>query len=191
MAQLRGTSVLLLLILSALSFACARERTTAPSPQRVDRLVQEVWFQNALRFLGDIQAELADPILRAEFRLHLFAGNDAWAYRRLGYSREDLGAFLAQQELMRAGVESRWPELTEFEVSPEPADPRADFLERLEREEWPASAVASSKEFYTCAIVAFFAEFNRCTLSQGEIYATIGCVLQAYWRFLDKLSRGC
>lgn len=193
MSHVRGTSALLLLLLmaSCLSFGCAKEHTTDPQPRRVDDLLQEVWFQNAFRFLADIQEKLADPVLRTEIRLHFLAGDDAWAFQRLGYSREDLGAFLAQQELLSAGVKSRWPELEEYDAPPAPMDPRAELLQGLRAEVWPAPAVASSKEFYTCAIVAFFEEFNRCTLLQGEIYATIGCILDAYWRFLDSMSSGC
>lgn len=176
---------------SCLSFGCAKQHATEPQLQRVDDLFQEVWFQNAFRFLADIQKKLADPVLRTEIRLHLLADDDAWAFQRLGYSREDLGAFLARQALLRAGVESRWPELEEFDAPPELMDPRAELLQGLKAEVWPAPAVASSKEFYTCAIVAFFEEFNRCTLSQGEIYATIGCILDAYWHFLDSMSSGC
>lgn len=152
---------------------------------------EEPWFRSALSFLSRVQNQLLDPGVRAEVRIRLLAHDDAGAFRRLGLSREDLGAFLVRQEILRSNLEQRWPELN-VPVPLEPSlDPRLELIEGLDASTWQSPAPASGKEFYTCAVITFFQEYQRCTLAGDDIYATMGCVLNAYWHFLVNLAEGC
>lgn len=178
-------------IASQLLLGCFGQSETAPQLEKTGSLQDEPWFRSALSFLATIQDKLSDPAMRAEVRIRLLARDDAGAFGRLGFSREDLGAFLARQEIMRTGLEQRWPGLNTHSLTAPATDPRADFLEGLSADEWRAPAKSSSKEFYTCAVITFYAEFHRCTLASGDIYSTMGCVITAYWNFLENLARGC
>ncbi len=178
-------------IASQLLSGCSGQAETAPQFVKTGSLQDEPWFRSALSVLATIQDKLGDPAIRAEVRIRLLARDDAGAFSRLGFSREDLGAFLARQEILRAGLEQRWPGLNAHSLIGPATDPRAEFLEGLSADEWPAPARSSSKEFYTCAVITFFEEFHRCTLAGGDIYSTMGCVITAYWNFLENLARGC
>jgi hypothetical protein len=170
---------------------CSGEQETTLQPPRSGSLQEEPWFQSALSFLSAIQNELRDPAVRAEVRIHLLAQDDAGAFRRLGLSREDLRAFLARQEILRSNLQQRWPELDEQAQLESLRDPRAELIGGLGANAWQSPAPTSAKEFYTCAIVTFFQEYQRCTLANGDIYATVGCIIDAYWRFLRNLAEGC
>ncbi|HKI83685.1 MAG TPA: hypothetical protein VKA63_05045 [Candidatus Krumholzibacteria bacterium] len=194
MSRAYRRTVLCLLSISiawVLFFGCAGEEETAPQFERAGKLQEEPWFRSALSLLAAIQSKLSDPVLRTELRIRLLARDEEGAFRRLGFSREDLGAFLARQEILSLGLKQRWPELS-TRGTPGPAtDSRAEFIEGLQADEWQTPVSASHKEFYTCAIVTFYEEFNRCTAVSQDIYATMGCIITAYWHFLDNLARGC
>ena len=133
-------------------------------------------------------------MLRTETRLHLQAGNDAWAWKRLGYEREDLGVLLTRLETLRPGLEMRWPELLEGAPPSSLSDPCAGLVELLRNtEQWPQiNGNASKTPSFACAIEIFYEEMNQCWAWSGRgIYQVVGCLYQAYYHFLYNLTDGC
>ncbi len=171
---------------------CSGDRQPTEIVSRPDNILQEPFFKTAFSLLGDVYDQLTDPAVRAEMRLHLLAGRDAWAWKRLGYTQEELGAFLARLELLRPGLESRWPELLETSPPAREIDPRRGLVELLGSDvSWPRREENALKTVdIWCAIDLFFSEYQSC-VNSPVLHDELSCIIRAYWIFVIALVDGC
>ncbi len=191
----RGTLLGGVLLLTLLWVGCSDEPPSpVETPVRPDSVLDEPYFKVIFGLLSDIHDKLSDPTLRTETRLHLIAGHDEWVWQRLGYTREELGAIQVRLEMLRPGLEKRWPELLEASPPPGLLDPRAELIELLASDRiWPEVDMEAMKTVdIWCAIQTFYMEMQACLYSNGgHLYGLIGCYVVAYSHFLFMLMEGC
>lgn len=190
MSLARFRWLLLLAIASSALAACGRELPGSPPSTRPASPVEEIWFRDAFRFLGDLHQRLADPGLRQEFGAHLRAGDPQWALQRIGVDDATLHAFFARLDLERPALESRWPELTVRSQGEGGGFTVSDLEEFLAREDWPPLPGAESKmPEYMCAAYEFYENLSQCVSWSPWIRAL--CYYQAYLLYLQHLTHGC
>ena len=192
MFRIRWGFVLLLLLGCGLLFlnACHRESSEAVVQPRFASPVEELWFRDVLHFMGRIHTALNDPAKRVELRMHLNAGREEWALKRMGIHPDEVHALLARLELLRPQLEARWPELSASAGGAEAADYQQGLVDWLRSPAWPPKHTDAAKNpEYVCAAVELFDNLSRC-VSWSPI-ARAFCMYEAYLRYAQHLTLGC